>query len=546
MSGTDSALKEFILPFSALSENRKEPFTAELEAAAVFALAEEERAKGGGLISARPEEKIAFIAKIGYPLWLFPWQETTLIFDGLNRANATLSYAAIPDVGIFMENLKRGAKTRETYLAFLSDYLNYFQAPATEKSTQINGLISSSEFLKEFDVYRREAAEISEQHSSVALLSPLLEEASITAALDELKTLHSSLKADHDRLYWCMKFLNKATRHYVKLLHDKAKAVRDEFAVKIKAQEELIEPKITQLKEDYDHKIIEATKNFEKQEHSLQKEKVKLEKSREAALAKIEHYKLEAKTRAEKDDRVGEQKWKEKANEMKKELSEIEEHLKGAEKSLKDLEERKSLEIFNLRNELEAKVKEARQPLLELESSRDAKLVLLKQESETLEQQTKLITEQLGRTAKLTETFIENFARLGLKQELPMKDGALFYVPFYVACYQVDSTKRYLFFPPSVANAFGFSTRIKGALGKTKIKQLLTPRFEVVTSLMDTLQVLAYQNAAFEAELRELCESLNMLKQDATRESIKRGVDALQKEGWLSEKEQQALSQKIA
>ncbi len=82
MSGTGSALKEFILPFTALSENRKEPFTAELETAAVFALAEEERAKGGGLISSRPEEKIVFIAKIGYPLWLFPWQEITLIFDG--------------------------------------------------------------------------------------------------------------------------------------------------------------------------------------------------------------------------------------------------------------------------------------------------------------------------------------------------------------------------------------------------------------------------------------------------------------------------------
>ncbi|MEM2107980.1 MAG: hypothetical protein QXL10_01685 [Candidatus Bathyarchaeia archaeon] len=546
MSGTGSALKEFILPFTALSENRKEPFTAELEATAVFALAEEERAKGGGLISSRPEEKIVFIAKIGYPLWLFPWQEITLIFDGLNRAKFTLPYAAIPDVGVFMENLKRGAKTRETYLAFLSDHLNYFQAPATEKSTQINGLVSETEFLREFDVYRREAAEISEKHSNVALLSPLLEEAPIAAALDELKSVHSSLKADLDRLYCCMKFLNRATRHYVKLLHGKAKAVRDEFAVKIKAQEELIEPKITHLREDYDHKIIEVAKNYEKQEHALQKEKVKLEKSREAALTKIEHYRLEAKTRAEKDDYAGEQKWKEKANQMKQELSEIEEKLEQAEKALKDLEEHKSLEVFNLRNELEAKVKEARQPLLELESSRDAKLVLLKQEMETLEQQTKLITEQLGRAAKLIETCMDNFAKLGIKQALPLKEAVLFYVPFYVACYQAESAKRYLFLPPSKVNAFGFSTRIKGALGKTKIKQLLTPRFEVVTSLMDTLQVLAYQNAAFEAELRELCESLNMLKQDAMRESIKRGLDALQKEGWLSEKEQQALSQKIA
>lgn len=545
MSKAGSALKEFILPFAVLSENRKDPFTVDLEAAAIFALAEEERAKGGGIIASRPEEKLLFVSKIGYPIWLLPWQETILVFDGLNRAKSTFPYVVIPDVNVFVENLKRGAKTRETFLSFLSDHLNYFQAPATEKTLQINGLISDAEFLREFDVYRRDAVEIDEQNSNVALLSPLIDESAITAATGELNALHSSLKADRDRLYWSIRFVNKATRHYIKLLHKRAAAVKEEFSVKIKAQEELIEPKIAQLKEDYDHKIIEATKSYEKQGHSLHKEKVKLEKSIEQTLAKIEQYRLEAKTCAEKDDSVGEQKWKEKANELKKELSELEAQLKDLEKSLRDLEERKSLEIFNLRSELESKVKSARQPLLELEASRDAKLLLLTQEQETLEQQTQIITEQLGRTVKLTETFMENFSKLGIKQELPLKEAALFYVPFYVARYQVESEKRYLFFPPSEANAFGFSTKIKGALGKTKIKQLLTPRFDILNSLMDTLQVLVYQNAAFEAEMRSLCESLNMLKKDAASESIKRGLEALQKEGWLSEREQKALNQKI-
>ena len=152
MSGIGSAFTQFLLPFSALSENRKDPFTAKAEAAAVFTLAELERAKGGGIISRRPEEKIVFIAKIGYPLWLFPWSETILIFDGLNRANYTLQYAVTPDVNPFMENLKRSSKTRETHMAFLSDHINYFQAPVTEKAVLVNGLISDPEFLSEIDV----------------------------------------------------------------------------------------------------------------------------------------------------------------------------------------------------------------------------------------------------------------------------------------------------------------------------------------------------------------------------------------------------------
>jgi hypothetical protein len=71
MSGTDWEIKQFLLPFATLSENRKEPFTADWEAAAVFSLTELDRAKGGGFLSKRPEEKIVFIAKIGYPFGFF-------------------------------------------------------------------------------------------------------------------------------------------------------------------------------------------------------------------------------------------------------------------------------------------------------------------------------------------------------------------------------------------------------------------------------------------------------------------------------------------
>jgi hypothetical protein len=545
MSGIGSAYKQFLLPFSTLSENRKEPFTLDLEAATVFSLAELDRSKGGGLISRRPEEKIVFIAKVGYPLWLFPWSEATLIFDGLNRASHTLPYPVIPDVQVFIENLKRSAKTRETHLAFLSDHINYFQAPVAEKTVVINALIREPEFLSEFESYRHQATEIEDEPANVGLLSPTIEESTIASVLKELESLHTSFKKDIDSLYRCMKFVNKATNHYIQVLRGKADAVKGEFNVKIQAQEELVFPKVNHLKEEYDHQIIEATKAFERQRLPVQKRKVKLEKSREQALAKIEKYKLEAKTCAERDDSVGEQKWKEKGNETKKELSELEDQLKETEKALRDLEERKSLEIFNLRSELEGKTKEARQPLLELESSRDAKILIYKQEMEKLEQQTKLILDQVGRTIKIRETSIENFAKLGVKKDSELKDVVLFYVPFYVICYQLESKKRYMFLPPSEANNIGLSTKLKGALGRAKIKQLLVRRFEVITSLMDTIQVLNQQNAVFGTELREIGERMNMLNMGSMRDKINRGLESITREGWLSEKEYQALSQKI-
>ncbi|TRO46761.1 hypothetical protein E2P60_04620, partial [Candidatus Bathyarchaeota archaeon] len=196
MSGKDWEVKKFILPFSTLSANRKEPFTHDLEVAAVFSLAELDRAKGGGFFSKRPEEKMVFITEVGYPLWVFPWSETALIFDGLNRSKYTLPYAVVPDAKDFIENLKRGSKKQETHVAFLSDHINYFQTQVTENKVEINGLITDPEFLSEFDCYRQEATAIEVQPTNSGLISPTIDKSSISSILQQLMRLHSSFKKD--------------------------------------------------------------------------------------------------------------------------------------------------------------------------------------------------------------------------------------------------------------------------------------------------------------------------------------------------------------
>jgi hypothetical protein len=62
---------------------------------------------------------------------------------------------------------------------------------------------------------------------------------------------------------------------------------------------------------------------------------------------------------------------------------------------------------------------------------------------------------------------------------------------------------------------------------------------------MDTIQVLAQQNAVFETEMRELGQSKNILNMHSLREGISKGLGYIRKEGWISEKEYQALSQKM-
>jgi hypothetical protein len=343
-----------------------------------------------------------------------------------------------------------------------------------------------------------------------------------------------------------MTLLNKVTNTFIKELRDDIKGIKDEFAVKIKEEEEIVAPIVNRLKEEYDNKLTELTKNFEKQRLPVQKEKVKLEKSKGETLDRIERYKLEARTSAEKADSAGEQVWKEKISDANKELSAIEYQLKTTEKTLKDLEERGSLEFLNLKSGLEAKVKEARKNLLELESSRDAKILIHRQEMEKLEKQTKLINDQIGRTVKLREANIIQLESLGIKPDVESRESALVYVPVYLVCYQVDSKKRYMVLSPSVVNTIGLSTKLKSALGRTKIKGLLVPRFRALNSLRDTIQVLTQQSAMFETKVTELGEKANIIAMGSMREEISKGLAYLRNEGWFSDKEYNTIRHRLA
>ena len=171
------------MPFA--PQKSKEPFNAELEEATVYAFAELERVKGGGLILKQPEEKLVFLAKIGYPLWLLPNGETAYIFDDLKNTKYVMTYFELPSTKAFTDGLETNSKTIENFMTFLSDHSNYFLQPKKEKELSVDNLIVDSDFKREFAIYRREAVEVTAQTTN-ALLPPVQQETAVSSILTEI------------------------------------------------------------------------------------------------------------------------------------------------------------------------------------------------------------------------------------------------------------------------------------------------------------------------------------------------------------------------
>lgn len=532
---------ELILPFSVPSENRKELFTKGMERTAVFCLAELERRKGSGFVLKRAPREFAFIVEVCYPFWLVPWGKISLVFDGLNVASYTLLYHTVPNVEEFLNGVNRSSATREAYAAFLSDNLNYFQASEKQKEKLIDGLLTDSNLLQDFNLYLSEAKQVKPLLSDIVLLAPTLDETSIFSIKRQLENLKTEFAKDANSLYKGMKLLNTTTKEYIDAAHSEIKEVEEEFNEKLEKRKPAVMEKVEKIRRQYDEHVTRVSKRFEKELYRLQQERVKLEKTKALLLSKIERCEADIETCVVNKDSAGERRWKEELEQHKKELSRIEREIKEAEERIKVPENAKKREISRLKLECETRVDEAMWDLREIEASRDAKIRIYEQEMEKLEEQTASIVGQMDKLAKLREATLDHLSKLGIKQR--RNKYTLVHMPFYVVCYRVNSKKQYDVFPPSVANSMSLSVKLKGTLGRAKIKQLLVQRSKAITSLINKFPVIIEQNAVFEREINEAGAKANILKIENLRESVRNGLERLKEEGWLSEEEHNTFSQ---
>jgi hypothetical protein len=85
--------------------------------------------------------------------------------------------------------------------------------------------------------------------------------------------------------------------------------------------------------------------------------------------------------------------------------------------------------------------------------------------------------------------------------------------------------------------------KLKGALGRAKVKQLLVPRFRAITVFLNKFPALIERDAVFEREISETSDKADMLKTNTIREQIGNGLKRLKEEGWLSEKKYEAFAE---
>lgn len=531
---------KLLLPFAIPAEDRSEAFTRDMEMAAVFYLAESEREKGGGRIMRKPAEELVFIVETCYPLSLVPWRRRTLLLDGFGTIMHTFSYDVLPDIRAFNNDIQRSAKTREAYSAALSNNANYFQSFAGKEEKTIEGLISSPELIQDLVPYLPEAEEIEKPVADMAFLSSAVDESAISTIIEELSNFRAQSREEIKSLDKSMKLLSTTTRQQVKIIREEIRGIKKKYDEKIKMVRPKVMERVNKIQRKSDVEITRASKKFERQLRLLHKDRVKIERKQERLNLEIMHCEDGIKSCRLRKDEGEELTWRQKLERSRKELKTLQKSIRDMDSKIEDFGTTKKLEISNLRSKCDEKVEEAMKALRELEATREARIRMKQQEITALEDTTSSIIDQMNEMRTLKKAALEELDEMGAPRI--RRKYALLYLPLYIACYEKEQKKRYVVYPPSIASSMGILTKLKGVFGATKMKSFLQPRSKAITTFLNQLVTLIQENPVFEKEISDAGIQASILRTKESRELIKKGLEELNEEKWISESEHQTFS----
>jgi hypothetical protein len=536
-------VKKLILPFAVPAKDRYVPFTKDMEMAAIVYLAEKDRKKGEGRVLKKTEEKIAYIAETCYPIWLVPWKGKALIFDGLEFTNPSISYDVIPDATAFDNDLQASSKSLQAYVAALAQNASYFQNFCGKEEKTVEGLITNPEFVQELIDYLQYAEDIEKSTTTKAMLSPRLDASEVAMSIGKLSDLRDKIANEIKDLSKSMRALSKVTKEQVKTLQLEMKATIKEFDKKLEKAKPKVMAKIAKIKEKRDEEVTSISKKHDRSLRTLHQNRISIERTLERLTTEIERYEADIKEFRERKDESGEVQITEKLDEAKKKIPALNKEIKDIDKEIENVEDTKKVEVSKARTKPDDQIEEAMRSIRDIEAAKEARIRLEQQELADLEEKTSVMIKQIDVMIKAKEAALNELDSMGAQER--RRKQAIVYLPVYFVCYERETEKRYVVYPPSYVGSMGIKTKLKGVFGSGKMKSFLQPRSQAIATLLDQLVYLTKENPVFEKEITNAGNKADILQETDSQAGIQKGITELKNENWISENEAQELSQNM-
>ena len=534
----------FLLPYLIKEPEREKECSIEMERAAILCLSEEKRKKHG--ILSGSSETISCIAKICYPFWVVPWGDRCIIIDGLDLLSSSIRRNEIYDVLEFTEDLNRSSSSFSLFLKTLKRHSQTFQRFISSKEVSLKGIVNETSVLKSFKTIIKEAVKISmKDEVDAVFVPPIISGEQAEKRAQKFIEQWNILRSEIDALHYAIEVLNRETIRHKEKISTEIDEARRNYDLRISRTKKLVSRKVRTLvreKEKAKSKIKDAGKRrLEKmlKEEDRLKQKIEslntlLREAVETRKRQKSRYPKRSTTRI--DNRIAKyrsdiQILKGKKAKLRRMESEVR---KETLEKLKEIGEKYQIRITEELEKLDI-LEEARK----LEISEKSKIIdRIDQFSSAIESQIENLIEEKTKEIKSLE---------GKAIPAKIEETALIGIPFYLAIFESPMRTRAEIYPPMVAKSYTSTMqKIRRMLFsfslESRMELLLNPRFpELNREIFINLEKKMRSNPIFKGMIFETAKSNNLIESSEFVDDITKGIDDLEKEGWIGRDEKRDI-----
>ena len=531
--------ESLILPLAVPAEDRKKAFSLNMETTAILTLVEANRKKHM-VIDVFPE-KVMFISKLHYPLWIVPWENHSLLVDGLQIASSNVSYMALPEIEPFLNHLDRGKSDRTQFFNTLNQHERTFANFSETQNVQFRSVIMDKALLIEIEQYV-EATMTAKADSpeNIVLFPPTLDIEAAEKSVSRFLDFCGSLQSDIKGLEYVSQVLNQSAKLHQEKINREIELSNRAFNKEVEAIRPSVEKNVEKLQKEHDAKAERINKRAKTQLRAKLREKERLQREFHRLELKRIEYKRRLNIRKSRRDKASTTRLEQSLRSCETQLEDAKERLENSSREIERTQRQNLEETSALRYQYQALIDDERRKIIDIEANRESAVGAKKSEEGRLRSVTARITgqiEQMVEQRKLHLTGLEE-STIAWQPEKP----TLLALPFYLTAYFAVDKQRYSVFSPFKAQSSeGIVKKIKKKLLSfslpARIQLLLQPRSKTLDRFLDSCLETMKNGKALSSKLEELGKANNLLNQPNLRETLTKGVAELKAEGWMKQEE---------
>jgi hypothetical protein len=542
--------KTLILPFITKTVNQQENLSYPAELACIVCAAESERKKPGLLRDA--QEKIVFISKIYYPMWVLSAENECVIIDGLSAPAHEFAFEEPTQTAVFAEELKKNSVTPQKFLEALQT-----QAKATKEFTStVNlvfpALVDDKELLGFLLEYFKTGTVQDSNQQQTPMLPP---ETDAKAASETRQALVNSLRtmqADAKGLTYALSALKEELEFQTNAASNEIERLEEKRDLEIAAIKPVVDKnvkKITQkqtkvlasLQKSLDRKVVVLEKKRETYMLRLQV----AEQRKDAVQKRVDAAKKKKTSSKSSSGSFALQKYGREVENKKKEIKAVSEELEKFRKEAENSLKLNNAEFKNLIAQEESQLTQLNNAYNAKTSQTQKQIDEMRLQAAAINSRLENIVDELKRSCNVLRSQVE----IDWKLDDP-EEPILAQLPVYLVKYVKAQEERYsLFSPIALSEGVGVLVGLKKMFAinpEPKLKTLTNPASK---KLQETLSACVLEkiraDAGFRVRVNELCRGSNLLDLNSFGQTLNEGLDEIEKKGWLSREEASTICRRV-